>query len=61
MAIRSAEEIALQAETYGCVAQAHPRLRAAFRPGRSERAAMAEAVQVFAELGCLDGIAHLTG
>lgn len=60
MAIRSAEEIAMQAESYRCVAQAHARLEQAFRPRRSERAAMAEAVQVLAELGCLDGIAHLT-
>jgi Xaa-Pro aminopeptidase len=60
MAIRSSEEIAMQAESYRAVAQAHARLEQAFRPGRSERAAMAEAAQVLAELGCLDGIAHLT-
>ena len=60
MAIRSAEEVAMQAESYRAVAQAHARLEQAFRPGRSERTAMAEAVQVLAELGCLDGIAHLT-
>ena len=60
MALRSAEEIALQTETYRSVAQAHARLETAFEPGRSERAAMAEAVQLLAEHGCLDGIAHLT-
>ena len=60
MAIRSAEEIVLQTETYRSVALAHARLETAFRPGRSERAAMAEAVQLLAEQGCLDGIAHLT-
>ena len=60
MAIRSVEEIALQTETYRSVAQAHSRLETAFKPGRSERAAMSEALQLLAEHGCLDGIAHLT-
>lgn len=60
MAIKSDEELALAAETYRAVAQAHATLRAALAPGKSERAAMAQAVTTLAELGCLDGIAHLT-
>ena len=60
MAIKSDEELALAAETYRAVAQAHATLRAALAPGKSERAAMAQAVTTLAKLGCLDGIAHLT-
>jgi Xaa-Pro aminopeptidase len=60
MAVKSEEELALAAETYRAVAQAHETLRAVLAPGKSERAVMAQAVGTLAELGCLDGIAHLT-
>lgn len=60
MAIKSDEELALAAETYRAVAQAHETLRATLAPGKSERAVMAQAVTTLSELGCLDGIAHLT-
>jgi Xaa-Pro aminopeptidase len=60
MAVKSEEELALAAETYRAVAQAHATLRAELAPGKSERAVMARAVETLAELGCLDGIAHLT-
>ena len=60
MAVKSEEELALAAETYRAVAQAHATLRAMLAPGKSERAVMAQAVATLAELGCLDGIAHLT-
>ena len=60
MAVKSEEELALAAETYRAVAQAHGTLRAVLAPGKSERAVMAQAVATLAELGCLDGIAHLT-
>ncbi len=36
------------------------RCAAVLAPGKSERAVMAQAVATLAELGCLDGIAHLT-
>ena len=60
MAVKSEEELALAAETYRAVAQAHGTLREVLAPGKSERAVMAEAVRTLAKLGCLDGIAHLT-
>jgi Xaa-Pro aminopeptidase len=60
MAVKSEEELARAAETYRAVAQAHATLRAVLAPGKSERVVMAQAVGTLAELGCLDGIAHLT-
>jgi len=60
MAVKSAEELASAAESYRAVAQAHATLRATLAPGKSERVVMAQAVATLAELGCLDGIAHLT-
>ena len=60
MAVKSDEELALAAQTYRALAQAHETLRGTLAPGKSERAVMAQAVATLAELGCLDGIAHLT-
>ncbi len=60
MAVKSSEELALAAEGYRAVAQAHATLRQVLAPGKSERAVMAQATAVLAERGCLDGIAHLT-
>jgi Xaa-Pro aminopeptidase len=60
MAVKSDEELALAAETYRAVAAAHGTLHGALAPGKTERAAMAQAVATLAEWGCLDGIAHLT-
>jgi Xaa-Pro aminopeptidase len=60
MAIKSAEELAGLAETYDAIAAALEVFRINLAPGRSEREVMAAAVQKLAELGCLDGIAHLT-
>ena len=51
MAIKSDEELALVAETYRAVAQAHATLRAIPAPGKSELAVMAQAVATLAELG----------
>jgi len=60
MAVKSDEELGMAAQTYRAVAKAHETLRATLAPGKSERAVMAQAVATLAELGCLDGIAHLT-
>jgi Xaa-Pro aminopeptidase len=60
MAIKSAEELAALADTYGRIAAALEVLRANLAPDRSEREVMATAVGKLVELGCLDGIAHLT-
>lgn len=60
MAIKSREEIAHATETYGFVAQGLDRMKAVLAPGTTEREVMAEAVHLLAELGCLDGIAHIS-
>ena len=60
MAVKSAEELAMAAETYRFVAQAHAVFRRHLAPGKSECYVMAQAVGYLAECGCLDGIAHLT-
>jgi Xaa-Pro aminopeptidase len=60
MAVKSAEELAGMADTYGRIVAALEVLKENLVPGRSEREVMAAAVYKLAELGCLDGIAHLT-
>jgi Xaa-Pro aminopeptidase len=60
MAVLSQEEIALAQETHRFVTQVMQRIKEALAPGKSEREVMAEAIQVAAELGCLDGMAHLS-
>lgn len=60
MAIKSDEEIAHAAQTYGIIADALDTFKAQLAPGKSERAVMAEALRFLAEHGCHDGIAHLT-
>jgi Xaa-Pro aminopeptidase len=59
MAIKSTEELAAIRSTYNAIADAMEVLRQNFAPGRTERAVMAKAVYRLAELGCIDGIAHL--
>jgi Xaa-Pro aminopeptidase len=60
MAVLSQEEIALAQETHHFVTQVMQRIKKVLAPGRSEREVMAEAIRVAAELGCLDGMAHLS-
>ncbi|MFN8456262.1 MAG: M24 family metallopeptidase [Anaerolineae bacterium] len=60
MVIKSQEEIAQAAETYGFVAEALGRVKEVLKPGKTEREVMAEAIRLLAERGCFDGIAHLT-
>jgi Xaa-Pro aminopeptidase len=60
MAIKSPEEIAQAAETYRFVAQALGLLKNELAPGKTEREVMAEIFRFLANLGCLDGIAHLS-
>jgi Xaa-Pro aminopeptidase len=60
MAVKSREEIAQTAETCRFVAQALGRIRDVLSPGKTEREVMAEAIRFLADLGCLDGIAHIS-
>jgi len=60
MAVKSTEELAALADTHARIVAALDVLRANFAPGRSERTVMALAVHKLNELGCLDGIAHLS-
>jgi Xaa-Pro dipeptidase len=60
MAVLSQEEIALAQETHCFVTQVMQRIKEVLAPGKTEREVMAEAMHVAAELGCLDGMAHLT-
>jgi Xaa-Pro aminopeptidase len=60
MAVLSQEEITLAEETHHFVAQVMQRIKEVLAPGKTEREVMAEAIHVAAELGCLDGMAHLT-
>lgn len=60
MAIKSQEEIARASETYTYLSQALLRVKEVLSPGKTERMVIAEATRFLAELGCLDGIAHIT-
>lgn len=60
MAVKSAEELAALEETSNFMVEALDILKVNFAPGRSEREVMALAVHRLNELGCLDGIAHLS-
>ena len=60
MAVKSAEELAALADTSNRIEAGLEVLRENFAPGRSEREVMALAVHKLNELGCLDGIAHLS-
>lgn len=60
MAIKSPQEIERAAQTYRFVAQALHRLKEVMAPGRTEREVVAEAVRLLAELGCMDGVAHIS-
>lgn len=60
MAIKSPAELDALRTTATAVGQALVVLRENFAPGRTERDVMATATHRLAELGCLDGIAHLS-
>ena len=60
MVLLSQEEIALAEETHRFVVRVLRRIREVLSPGKTEREVMAEAIHVAAELGCLDGMAHLS-
>ena len=60
MAIKSAEELTMMAETSRYIAEAQDVLKATFAPGLTEREVMAKAVEHLALRGCHDGIAHLS-
>jgi Xaa-Pro aminopeptidase len=60
MVILSDEELALAEQTHGFVVDVMERIKATLAPGKTEREVMAEAIQVAAGHGCLDGMAHLS-
>ena len=60
MAVKSPEELAAMKDTTDRIIVALDILRENFAPGRSELEVMSLAVQKLNELGCLDGIAHLS-